>query len=324
MTLLADPPTEPPAQPEVKFGPKPVLQEPRGAGHQSLVYIFLLAPMVALAAAVPVAWTYGFLSWTDVGLAFAMFYLTGHGVTIGFHRMLTHGSFKPNRPLKIAVAIMGSMSVQGPVIGWVAGHRRHHAYSDKEGDPHSPWLYGTSPWALSKGFWHAHMGWMFDRDNNTNEERFAPDLLADRDLVWINKLFPVWTALTFLLPTVAGGLITMSWVGALSAFFWAGLVRVSILHHTTWATNSVCHMIGERPFKSRDKAANFWPLALLSFGESWHNSHHADPSSARHGVRKGQIDTTARIIWAFEKFGWARDVKWPNPERLKKLSVASM
>ncbi|WP_035738042.1 acyl-CoA desaturase [Glycomyces arizonensis] len=301
-------------------GPRPVKGEPRDAGRQSLVYLFLIVPMAALAAAVPLAWTTGLLSWTDVILAVVFFELTGHGVTIGYHRLFTHGSFKASRPLKITVAILGSMAVQGPIINWVADHRRHHAFSDKEGDPHSPWLFGTSAWALTKGFWHAHMGWMFQRDNTSNQERFAPDLLKDKDIVAIDKLFWLWTILTFLLPAVLGGLITMSWTGALTAFFWAGLVRVSVLHHTTWSTNSICHMIGERPFKSRDKAANFWPLALLSFGESWHNSHHADPSCARHGVGRGQIDTSARFIRLFEKAGWAENVKWPTAERLAKLA----
>jgi stearoyl-CoA desaturase (delta-9 desaturase) len=302
-------------------GPKPILGDVRDAGRQSLVYLFLLVPMAALAAAVPFAWTTGLLSWTDIALSVGFYVLTLHGVTIGFHRLFTHSSFKPNRPVKIALAILGSMSVQGPVITWVADHRRHHAFSDKEGDPHSPWLFGTSAWALSKGFWHAHMGWMFQPRNTTNEARFAPDLIADRDIVRIDRLFWLWTVATFFLPALLGGLITMSWQGALTAFFWASLVRVSALHHATWSTNSICHMIGERPFKSRDKAANFWPLALLSGGESWHNSHHADPTCARHGVRRGQIDTSARVIRLIEQAGWATDVKWPTPERLAKLAV---
>ncbi|WP_205323766.1 acyl-CoA desaturase [Glycomyces sp. YM15] len=311
----------PPASPADKAGPRPIHGDVRDAGRQSLIYLFLLVPMAALAAAVPLAWTTGLLSWTDIGIAVGFYLLTLHGVTVGFHRLFTHGSFRPNRPVKIALAILGSMAVQGPLITWVADHRRHHAFSDKEGDPHSPWLFGTSSLALTRGFWHAHMGWMFQPRNTSNEERFAPDLRRDRDLVMVDNLFWVWTVATFFLPAVLGGLITMSWTGALTAFFWASLVRVSALHHATWSTNSICHMIGERPFKSRDKAANFWPLALLSGGESWHNSHHADPTCARHGVRRGQIDTSARIIWFLERAGWASDVKWPRPERFAKLAA---
>ncbi|MGH3522045.1 MAG: acyl-CoA desaturase, partial [Mycobacterium sp.] len=194
------------------------------------------------------------------------------------------------------------------------------AFSDRDGDPHSPWLYGTSPWAVVKGFWHAHMGWTFDRDL-TNKKRFAPDLLKDNDMVRVNKLFGLWTLLTFSLPSLLAGLVTWSWWGALTAFFWAGIVRVGVLHHVTWSTNSICHMIGERPFASRDKSANFWPLAILSFGESWHNLHHADPTCARHGVGKGQLDTSARLIWLFEKAGWVSHVRWPTVQRLARIAV---
>jgi stearoyl-CoA desaturase (delta-9 desaturase) len=302
-------------------GPKPVTVGHRNNIVQLGVYFFILVPFAALIAAVPLAWGWG-LTWLDVILAFSFFYFTGHGVTIGYHRYFTHGSFKAKRPLKVFLAIAGSMALQGPPIIWVADHRRHHAFSDKEGDPHSPWLYGTGPVALAKGFWHAHMGWVFDR-SLTNKERFAPDLLADKDIVRVNNLFALWTVLSLGLPALLGGLITWSWWGALTAFFWAGLVRVAILHHVTWSTNSICHMIGDRPFVSRDKAANVWPLAILSFGESWHNLHHADPTCARHGVKKGQIDTSARIIWFFEKVGWVHSVRWPTQARLAKISAGA-
>ncbi|MEU3647368.1 acyl-CoA desaturase [Lentzea sp. NPDC034063] len=281
-----------------------------------LIKLFTVIPAVALAAAVPLAWGWG-LGWTDVGLAVFFYSLTCLGVTIGFHRYFTHGAFKANRALRIALAATGSMAMQGPIIGWVADHRRHHAFADREGDPHSPWLFGTSVAALAKGFWHAHLGWMFRREL-TNAARFAPDLLADPDIQRVNRLFPVLTAVTLIAPAVAGGLISWSWWGALTAFFWASLVRVAVLHHITWSVNSICHMIGDRPFEARDKSANFWPLAILSMGESWHNSHHADPTCARHGVRRGQIDISARFIRMFEIFGWATAVRWPRPERLAR------
>jgi stearoyl-CoA desaturase (delta-9 desaturase) len=214
------------------------------------------------------------------------------------------------------------LAMQGPVITWVADHRRHHAFSDKEGDPHSPWLFGTGVRALARGFWHSHMGWLFDRDL-TNAERFAPDLLADRDIDRVSRLFALWSVLTLLAPALIGGLVTWSWWGALTAFFWAGLVRVSLLHHVTWSINSICHMWGERPFAARDHSANVWWLAILSFGESWHNLHHADPTCARHGVEKGQIDLSAAVINGFEKAGWATSVRWPTSRRLEKLSKAA-
>jgi len=278
------------------------------------VKVFLILPLLALVAAVPFAWGWG-LGWSDVGIAAGFYLVSSLGVTVGYHRYFTHGAFKANRALRIALALAGSLASQGSVVAWVADHRRHHAFSDREGDPHSPWLFGTSPIAIARGFWHAHMGWLFERDK-TNAERFAPDLLADKDIQLVDKLFVPMTVVTLALPAVLGGLITMSWWGAVTALFWAGLVRVAFLHHITWSVNSICHMIGSRPFVSRDKAANFWPLAIVSMGESWHNSHHADPTGARHGVMRGQIDISARVIWIFEKLGWAWNVRWPRPERL--------
>ena len=294
--------------------PKPILSGRRSGAEQYTVTVFVILPFLALLAAVPFAWGWG-LGWADVGIAAGFYVVSALGVTVGYHRYFTHGAFKAKRPLRIALALAGSLASQGSVVAWVADHRRHHAFSDRDGDPHSPWLFGTSPLAIARGFWHAHMGWLFERDK-TNAERFAPDLLADEDIQLVDKLFIPMTLLTLTLPAVLGGLITMSWWGAVTALFWAGFVRVGFLHHITWSVNSICHMIGDRPFVSRDRAANFWPLAILSMGESWHNSHHADPTGARHGVMRGQVDISARVIWLFEKFGWAYAVRWPRPERL--------
>jgi stearoyl-CoA desaturase (Delta-9 desaturase) len=301
-------------------GPKPVFEGTKKPGEQFALYSFVIVPFLAFLAAVPVAWGWG-LDWTDAVLFVVFYIVTGLGITVGYHRHFTHGSFKANRPLRIAMAIAGSMAIEGPVIRWVADHRRHHAYSDREGDPHSPWRFGTSLGALTKGFWFAHIGWMFDIEH-TNREKYTPDLMQDRDIRLVDRLFPLWLLASVLLPPLLGGLISMSWTGAFTAFFWASLVRIFLLHHVTWSINSVCHMIGDRPFAARDKSANFWPLALLSFGESWHNMHHADPTAARHGVLRGQLDPSARVIWTFERFGWATDVRWPKPERLAKLRVA--
>ncbi|MQA60464.1 MAG: acyl-CoA desaturase [Actinophytocola sp.] len=310
-----------PASDPVRTPPKPVIDGRRSLKVQIAVYFGVVAPLLALLAAVPFAWGWG-LTWVDAGL-FAAFYLfAAVGITVGYHRHFTHGSFKAKPWLRVLLAIAGSTALQGPVLVWVADHRRHHAFSDRDGDPHSPWLYGTSPAAIAKGFWHAHMGWLFERDS-TNIDRFAPDLAKDAALVRVDRSFWLWTAVSLVLPAVLGGLLTWSWWGALTAYFWAGLVRVCVLHHVTWSINSVCHMIGERPFTARDRSANFWPLAILSLGESWHNLHHADPTSARHGVKRGQIDISARLIWLFEKFGWAHDVRWPNDKRLARLTVAS-
>ena len=299
--------------------PKSLLGGRRPWPAQITVYLFVIVPFLALTAAVPVAWGWG-LTWIDIVLAAVWYTVTCLGVTVGYHRYFTHGSFKARRPLRLALALVGGMAVQGPILHWVADHRRHHAFSDKAGDPHSPWLFGTSPAALARGFWHAHLGWILDRDL-TNQERFAPDLVADRDMRVMHRLFGPLTIVTLATPALMGGLVTWSWAGAVTAFFWAGLVRVTLLHHVTWSVNSVCHMIGERPFATRDKSANFWPLAILSMGESWHNLHHADPTQARHGVQRGQIDISARVIWLFEKAGWAYEARWPDPERLARLTA---
>jgi stearoyl-CoA desaturase (Delta-9 desaturase) len=316
------------AAPTAASGPlreaKPVALAPdskvKRRGEQIALALFVGIPFAAVLGAVPMLWG-RYLSVTDVVIAVVMYYLTGHGVTIGYHRYFTHGSFKAKRPMRIFLAIAGSMAIEGPLIRWVADHRRHHAFSDREGDPHSPWRYGESIAGLTKGFWHAHLGWMFDSEL-TNVERFAPDLLADRDMVRVSGAFGWLTGASLLLPPLVGGLVSWSWLGAATAFFWGSLVRVFILHHTTWSVNSVCHIFGERPFASRDRSTNFWPMALLAMGENWHNLHHAEPTSARHGVLRGQVDTSARLIWLFERFGWVHDVRWPNLRRLEaKLST---
>ncbi|MBM7775962.1 stearoyl-CoA desaturase (delta-9 desaturase) [Actinokineospora baliensis] len=299
---------------------KPVLGAPAGRAELVTIRLFLIIPFLALVAVVPAVWGWG-IGWTEIAVGAGFYVVSGLGITVGYHRYFTHGAFKANRALRVALAVAGGLAAQGSVITWVADHRRHHAFSDREGDPHSPWLFGTSPLALAKGFWHAHMGWLFGSDR-TNVERFAPDLAADPDIRAVDRLFPLWVVLSVGLPGVLVGLITWSWWGLLTGFLWAGLARVAFLHHITWSVNSICHMVGDRPFTSRDKSANFWPLAILSFGESWHNLHHADPTSARHGVRRGQFDISARVIWLFEKAGWARNVRWPDERRLARLTVA--
>jgi stearoyl-CoA desaturase (delta-9 desaturase) len=293
----------------------------RARAEQVALAAFIGVPLLCVFAAGWVAWG-GWLTWRDVVISTVAYAVTGHGITVGFHRYFTHGSFKAGRGVKIALAIAGSMAVEGPVTRWVADHRRHHAYSDKQGDPHSPWRYGESLPALCKGLWHAHIGWLFDVEQ-TDQHRFAPDLKADRDVDLVNKLFPLWVLLSLGLPPLVGGLWAGSWQGAATAFFWASVVRMAVLHHATWSINSICHTLGDRPFKTRDRATNVWPLALISMGESWHNLHHADPTAARHGVDRWQIDTSAELIRGLEKLGLATDVRWPSRERLDARRVTS-
>ena len=302
-------------------GVDPTESEQKRTGEQVALALFIAVPFLALLAAIPVAWGWG-LGWHDVLIAVVMYAISGHGVTVGYHRHFTHGSFKAKRGLKVALAVAGSLAIEGPVVRWVADHRRHHAFSDREGDPHSPWRYGETVPALIKGLWWAHTGWLFDVEQ-TPRGKYAPDLMADKDLRKVDRAFPWLVVASMLLPPLVGGLWSMSWQGALTAFFWGSLVRVALLHHVTWSINSICHTIGERPFRSRDKSGNVWWLAFLSMGESWHNLHHADPTCARHGVEKGQIDSSARIIWLFEKLGWAHDIRWPKAQRIDARRVAA-
>ncbi|MET7981256.1 MULTISPECIES: fatty acid desaturase [unclassified Streptomyces] len=288
--------------------------EKKGSLEQLTLLLFIVVPFLALLAAVPLAWGWG-VSWLDLGLLVFFYYLGCHGVTIGYHRYFTHGSFKAKQPLRIAVAVAGSMAVEGPLVRWVADHRKHHKFSDAEGDPHSPWKYGETVPALLKGLWWAHIGWMFDEER-TSQEKYAPDLVNDPVIRAISRQFLLWTLLSLALPPLIGGLVTMSWWGAFTGFFWGSLVRVALLHHVTWSINSICHAVGKRPFKSRDRSGNVWWLAVLSCGESWHNLHHSDPTSARHGVDRGQLDSSARIIRWCEQLGWAYDVRWPSRSRI--------
>jgi stearoyl-CoA desaturase (Delta-9 desaturase) len=299
---------------QTSSSPKPLLDTPQSLAAGIAMWIFVVGPVACLLVIVPFAWGWG-LTPLDLGLAAACYVVSGLGVTVGYHRCFTHRAFKAKRPLRIALAVAGSLAIEGSPVQWVANHRRHHAYADREGDPHSPWRYGTNARAVLKGLLHAHIGWMLRRELS-NRSRFAPDIAEDKDLKVVGRLFGPLTAISLLGPAAIGWLVTGGWQGALGAFFWAGIMRMALLHHITWSVNSVCHVVGRRPFTTRDRATNFWPLAILSFGESWHNSHHADPTSARHGVLPGQIDPSARLIWLFERLRWAHDVHWPRTDRL--------
>ena len=317
-TLLTGPPSTPATSGTPASAPRAPLPDvepaPSSFRDRFLVGLFVVVPPFAVAAAVPLAWGWG-LGWHDVVIAAVFYVIAGLGISMGFHRHFTHSSFKANKPLRVAMAIAGSLAIEGPLLVWVADHRRHHKYSDREGDPHSPWRFGNDWKALTRGLLYAHMGWMFN-PNRTSQEKFCPDLLADRTIRRISGTFPLWAAISLLGPALIGGLWSMSWYGALTAFFWASLVRICLLHHVTWSINSVCHTFGNEDFEVRDKSRNVAWLAIPSFGESWHNLHHSDPTCARHGALEGQIDISARAIWWAEKLGWAWDVRWPDEDRL--------
>lgn len=287
-----------------------------GLVQAGVTIALVLIPFCGLAAALWLAWGHG-VHLTDVALALALYVVTGLGVTVGFHRLLTHRAFTAVAALRMALAVAGSMSFQGDVTSWVATHRRHHAFSDRPGDPHSPYRYGTSLAGQLRGLAHAHVGWLM-RADPTPRERFAPDMLADRAMRVITAAFPALCVASLALPFAVGWAIGGSWRAGLLGLLWAGLVRITVLQHVTWSVNSLCHMFGSRPFATRrhDRATNLWPLALLSFGESWHNMHHSDPACARHGADPHQVDVSAGLIRLFERLGWATGVHWPDPARL--------
>lgn len=282
---------------------------------RSVVLAIIAIPLIALIAAIPVAWN-SWISWLDVILAVAFYLFTAVGITVGYHRYFTHASFKAQPWVATLLGVAGSMALEGSVTSWVAGHRKHHANSDEADDPHSPWRYGTGAWAITKGFIWAHIGWLVAQQP-IDAHRWAPDMYKGPLTSRLSRLFPWFALATFTLPAILGGLLTWSWQGALTAFFWAGLVRIALVHHVTWSINSVCHLWGKKPFVSRDESRNVAWLALPSLGESWHNFHHAEPTSARHGVLPRQVDVSAAMIRFAENRGWVYNVKWPKPERIQ-------
>jgi len=257
----------------------------------------------------------------DVLIAVGLYMVVGHGITVGFHRLLAHRSFRARRPLKLLLVGAGSMAFQGGPIGWVADHRRHHVFSDQPHDPHSPHRFGSGVSARLRGLWHAHVGWLISH-HRTSWSRHAPDLLADRDLVVMNALFPFWCMVSLAIPFGLGWLLGGSVGGALTALLWAGGVRILVLHHVTWSINSLCHTFGTRPFSTTDRSTNLGGLAVLSMGESWHNGHHAFPRSARHGIQAGQWDSSARLITCFERLGWASNVHVARADAIARRTVS--
>lgn len=279
----------------------------------TLVTIFL--PLLGLAGGILLIWPIGF-GWASLALLLTMYILTGFGVTIGYHRLFTHRSFETGPVMTAVLAIFGSMAVEGPVLNWVATHRKHHQHSDHDEDPHSPHAHGGGFVNFLKGLVHAHLGWMLTSRYTPDIPRYAPDLAGNRMIRAISKTFPLWVLLGLLIPAAIGGLITMSWGGVLLGFVWGGLVRILLLHHVTWSINSVCHIWGTKPFESHDESRNNAILGVLAFGEGWHNNHHAFPTSARHGLRWWEIDTSYLVIKGMQWLGLVRKVRVPARDRI--------
>ena len=278
--------------------------------QQALTLAIVAGPLVALALAVPLLWGRA-VDLSDLVMGTVLYLVTGFGVTVGFHRLFTHRSFTPNRTLKVGLALIGSMAVEGSVTSWVATHRRHHMFSDRAGDPHSPHRYGHSGLDLVRGLGFAHMGWLFVSDASS-ADRYAPDMVRDPDMVRVSRLFPVLAVASLVIPFGIGYALSGTLLGAVGALLWAGLIRMAVLHHVTWGVNSLCHAFGPRSFATKDRSTNLGVLALVSLGDSWHNVHHAHPSWARHGALPGQVDPSASLIGAFERCGWASRVRWPD------------
>jgi stearoyl-CoA desaturase (delta-9 desaturase) len=275
----------------------------------------VIIPTIGALAAILLLWREGLGQVALLSLVI-MYSLGIIGIGVGYHRYFTHRGFQTKRPIRMMLAILGSMAAQGPVLYWVAIHRRHHTYSDLDGDPHSPNLQREQMGALHR-FWHAHTGWLFVHEVTT-WGHYIPDLLRDKTLFKINQLYFFWVFLGLAFPAIGAGLYTGTWMGALQGFLWGGLIRIFFGHHTTWSVNSICHLWGSRPFESRDMSRNNFWLALSSFGESWHNNHHAFPTSARHGLEWWQIDLSGLLIQGLKLSGLAWNVKVPTGDMMEK------
>ncbi len=260
--------------------------------NKIVMLVVVVLPFLATLFAIWLLWQRA-VNWTDIVLLIAFNVLAGLGVTVGYHRMLTHRSFQPHPVVKFIFLVLGSMAVEGPALEWAATHIKHHAHSDREGDPHSP----------VEGFWHAHMGWMFNR-SFADPNVYCRNLVKDPIVVFVSRTFVLWVFLSLAIPFAIGG-----WTGLL----WGGLVRIFITHHITWSVNSVCHTFGKREFETRDQSRNEWIVGLLGLGEGWHNNHHAFPRSAFHGLHWWQFDLSGYVIWTLERVGLVRDVYRVTP-----------
>jgi stearoyl-CoA desaturase (Delta-9 desaturase) len=277
--------------------------------------VVMILPLCLVALAAWLTWG-GALRWQDLIVLAITYVLTGVGITVGFHRLLTHRSFKTSAALRGLLAALGSAAVEGPVIEWVANHRKHHRFSDEPGDPHSPHVGHASGWrgALG-GLFHAHVGWILGGDALADREHYAKDLIADPVVSFVDRTFLLWVGLGLVFPFLLGVALTGSLIAGLTALLWGGAVRMFLLHHATFSINSLCHFFGRRSFATADQSRNVLWLALPTLGEAWHNNHHAFPTSARHGLRWWQLDPSAWLIAGLQRVGLVWDVVQITPER---------
>ncbi len=269
---------------------------------QKLRALFIVVvPLLGFIAAIVLCWNrYVFAS--DLLVLGVMYFFTTLGVTIGYHRMLTHNGFKAPEWMRALILICGTMAWEGSPVQWVSTHVKHHAHSDEDDDPHTP----------LHGFWHAHMGWLFASKNFPTAQEYAPHLLEDATLVWVDRFSALWMALALVIPYLIGG-----WTGLV----WGGFVRIFLTTHVTWSVNSICHTFGRREYETTDESRNHWLVGLLAFGEGWHNNHHAFPSSAFHGMRWWQFDLSGVIIRTWELLGIVSDVQRIPGETLQAQRI---
>jgi stearoyl-CoA desaturase (delta-9 desaturase) len=284
----------------------------------------VVIPFLATILGAIFAWG-SFLHTRDLVIFAVMYLLSAFGVTVGFHRHLTHRAFDTFKPIHYALAIMGSLAVEGPVLAWVADHRKHHTFSDEEGDPHSPHVgHGTGVAAVFRGLYHAHIGWLFLENGRAEKRRYCPDLCADAGMRTVHRSFPLIVLASLAIPFAAG----WAWGGSLEAGFeaylWAGLVRIFLVHHVTWSINSVCHFFGQRRFATGDESRNVFWLALPSLGEAWHHNHHAFPRSAYHGLRWYELDPSGWVIFTMSKLGLAWNVVSVDHDRQRAKLVTAV
>jgi stearoyl-CoA desaturase (delta-9 desaturase) len=292
--------------------------------HKLTMLTAVALPLVGCVVAVVLTWRLGFMGWLYLAMLIGGWLSTGTGITIGFHRLLTHRSFDTYRWVKLVWMTLGALSVEGSPLVWCAVHRRHHELSDQPGDPHSPHLHGKGWWNALRGLWYAHAGWLFTGYwSSPDKQRYVPDLLTDPALVAVDRLYYLWVLVSLALPTAIGGLATWSWTGALLGLVWGGLVRIFVTHHITWSINSICHVFGSRDYDTHDDSRNNLLCGLLGLGEGWHNNHHAFPTSARHGLAWWQLDASWLIIRGMEFVGLAWNVRLPGERAMAEKALSS-
>ncbi|HUE72981.1 MAG TPA: acyl-CoA desaturase [Pirellulaceae bacterium] len=290
--------------------------------HKLVMGTAVVLPFLGCLTAIAISWRYGFMGWPYLALLIGGWLASGLGITVGFHRLLTHRSFETYGWVRMFWMALGALSVEGSPLVWCAVHRRHHEYSDLPGDPHSPHLHGHGWWASLRGLWYAHAGWLFTGYwSSPDMERYIPDLLAERPLLLVNRLYFLWVIVSLAIPTAIGGLIEGSWRGAALGLLWGGLVRIFITHHITWSINSICHVFGRRDFDVGDDSRNNWLCGIFGLGEGWHNNHHAFPTSARHGLLWWQLDASWLVIRAMQALGLAWNVRLPGERAMASRRV---